>query len=113
MKQAIGEGVDTGVEAGDRALRQLHHVQMTAAEPAEVHLRIQPPPEVRQEEDEARVERRSPRFHKALSPDAFRALKADPMAYHFQYMRACDDPAVYDWTRLAFGPDAFSRAGAR
>lgn len=63
--------------------------------------------------DEARVERRSPRFHKALSPEAFRALKADPMAYHFQYMRACDDPAVYDWTRLAFGPDAFSRAGAR
>lgn len=56
-----------------------------------------------------RVERRSPRFHKALSAEAFHALKRDPMAYHFQYMRSSDDPSAYDWYRLAFGPEAFSR----
>jgi hypothetical protein len=59
--------------------------------------------------DEARVERRSPRFHRALTPEAFRALKRDPMAHHFQYMRSSDDPGVYDWYRLAFGPGAFAR----
>jgi len=52
----------------------------------------------------ARVDRRPPRFHRSLSPAAFRALKRDPMAYHFQYMRPSDDPDVYDWHRLAFGP---------
>lgn len=57
---------------------------------------------------EGRVERRSPRFHKALSPEAFRALKRDPMAYHFQYMRSSDDTDAYDWYRLAFGPEAFA-----
>jgi hypothetical protein len=51
-----------------------------------------------------RVVRRLPRFHRALSPEAFRALKRDPMAYHFQYMRASDHPDVYDWHRMAFGP---------
>ncbi len=51
-----------------------------------------------------RVVRRRPHFHRALTPAAFRALKRNPMAYHFQYMRPSDDPHVYDWYRLAFGP---------
>lgn len=52
----------------------------------------------------ARVNRHRTRFHQALAPAAFRALKRNPMAYHFQYMRPSDDPDVYDWHRLAFGP---------
>lgn len=51
-----------------------------------------------------RVVRLYPRFHRSLAPEAFRALKRNPMAYHFQYMRPSDDAAVYDWHRLAFGP---------
>lgn len=55
-----------------------------------------------------RVRRLAPHFHRALSPDRFRALKRDPIAYHFQYMRASDHPEVYDWSRIAFGPDRVS-----
>ena len=56
-------------------------------------------------EDESRVVRRSPRFHRAMTPAAFRRLRRDPMAFHFQYMRSCDHPEVYDWFRLIAGPE--------
>lgn len=55
--------------------------------------------------DETRVICRSPRFHRALDPAAFRRLRRDPMAFHFQYMRSCDHPEVYDWFRLIAGPE--------
>ncbi|MGA0544176.1 hypothetical protein ACO2Q1_02765 [Brevundimonas sp. VNH65] len=58
--------------------------------------------------DIGRVRRLSPHFHRALSPERFRTLKRDPMAYHFQYMRSSDHPEVYDWRRIAFGPDRMS-----
>lgn len=52
-----------------------------------------------------RPERRPPRFHKVLTPERYRAIRRDPNAFHFQYLKAVDIPGGYDWFRIAAGPD--------
>jgi hypothetical protein len=59
--------------------------------------------------DETRVTCRSPRFHRAMAPAAYRRLKREPMALHFQYMRSSDHPEVYDWFRLIAGSEPIAR----
>lgn len=52
-----------------------------------------------------RPERRAPRFHKVLTPERYRAIRRDPNAFHFQYLKAVDVAGGYDWFRIAAGPD--------
>lgn len=52
-----------------------------------------------------RPERRPPRFHKVLTPERYRAIRRDPNAFHFQYLKSVDIPGGYDWFRIAAGPD--------
>lgn len=53
--------------------------------------------------DPARPVRKPPRFHQVLTPERFRAVRRDPNAFHFQYLRAVDLPGGYDWFRLVAG----------
>ncbi|MFT4953750.1 MAG: hypothetical protein ACI8U3_000112 [Brevundimonas sp.] len=55
--------------------------------------------------DPNRPLRRAPRFHKLLTDEHFRAIRRDPLAFHFQYLKATDLPDGYDWFALAAGPD--------
>lgn len=57
------------------------------------------------EPDPNRPLRRAPRFHKLLTAEHFRAIRRDPLAFHFQYLKATDVPGAYDWFALAAGPD--------
>ena len=57
------------------------------------------------EPDPHRPVRRAPRFHKLLTDAHFRAIRRDPLAFHFQYLKATDVPGGYDWFALAAGPD--------
>ena len=54
--------------------------------------------------DPERPVRRAPRFHKLLTAARFRAIRRDPLAFHFQYLKATDLPGGYDWFALAAGP---------
>ena len=54
--------------------------------------------------DPDRPGRRAPRFHKLLTPERFRAIRRDPLAFHFQYLKATDLAGGYDWFALAAGP---------
>ena len=56
------------------------------------------------EPDPTRPVRRAPRFHKLLTDEHFRAIRRDPLAFHFQYLKATDLPGGYDWFALAAGP---------
>jgi hypothetical protein len=58
--------------------------------------------------DPNRPLRRAPRFHKLLTGEHFRAIRRDPLAFHFQYLKATDLPGGYDWFALAAGPDYMS-----
>jgi hypothetical protein len=49
--------------------------------------------------------RRSPRFHVQMSPEAYRALRREPLAFHFHYLRAAEIPGEYDFFRLTAGPE--------
>ena len=51
-----------------------------------------------------RVRTGSPRFHVYLEPETFRAIRRDPIAFHFQYLRASDRPGGYDYFALTAGP---------
>ena len=55
--------------------------------------------------DPERPLRRAPRFHKLLTEEHFRAIRRDPLAFHFQYLKATDLPGAYDWFAIAAGPD--------
>ena len=57
------------------------------------------------EPDPHRPVRRAPRFHKLLTAERFRAIRRDPLAFHFQYLKATDMAGGYDWFALAAGPD--------
>ncbi len=53
--------------------------------------------------------RRSPRFHTLMPTAAFRALRRDPLAFHFQYLAAAPRvvaEGAYDFLRLTAGPEA-------
>ena len=61
-----------------------------------------------------RIRSRAPRFHKVLTPERFRAIRRDPLAFHFQYMGAVDIPGGYDWFEMTGGPGfACAPEGAR
>lgn len=51
-----------------------------------------------------RVRTGSPRFHVYLEPSTFRAIRRDPIGFHFQYLRASDRPGGYDYFALTAGP---------
>lgn len=52
-----------------------------------------------------RIRSASPRFHVYLTPDAFKAIRRDPISFHFQYLRAADLPGGFDYFALTAGPD--------
>lgn len=59
---------------------------------------VSPPPA-------GRFLQRSPRFHLFLSPDRFRAIRRDPISFHFQYLRAPDKPGGFDYFAFVAGPE--------
>jgi hypothetical protein len=48
-------------------------------------------------DDPERVMQRSPRFHVYLTPENFRAIRRDPINFHFQYLRAPDLAGGFDY----------------
>jgi pimeloyl-ACP methyl ester carboxylesterase len=48
--------------------------------------------------------RRSPRFHKVLSAETFRRVRANALSFHFQYLKATEKPGGYDFFRIVCGP---------
>lgn len=52
-----------------------------------------------------RPEQRPPRFHRVLTPERFRAIRRNPLAFHFQYLNAVDLAGGYNWFAMAAGPD--------
>lgn len=56
-------------------------------------------------EPKGRPVRRSPRFHTQMSPEAYRALRRDPLGFHFQYIKAMESPGDYDFFHMTAGPD--------
>jgi hypothetical protein len=61
-------------------------------------------------EPEGRPVRRSPRFHVLLSPEAYRRLRREPLAFHFHYLSAAEIPGDYDFFRLTAGPERLTAA---
>ena len=61
-------------------------------------------------EPEGRPVRRSPRFHLLMSPDAYRKLKREPLAFHFHYLMATEIAGDYDFFRMTTGPDLLTHA---
>lgn len=55
-------------------------------------------------ESAGRIRSASPRFHVSLTPEAFRAIRRDPISFHFQYLRAADLPGGFDYFALTAGP---------
>jgi hypothetical protein len=51
-----------------------------------------------------RLVQRSPRFHVILTPEHFKAIRSDPIAFHFQYLRAPDVAGGFDYFDLVAGP---------
>lgn len=61
-------------------------------------LHIEPPPP-------GRFIQRSPRFHLFLTPERFRAIRRDPISFHFQYLRAPDVAGGFDYFAFVAGPE--------
>lgn len=52
----------------------------------------------------ARLQQRSPRFHRLLQPARYRALKRNRLAMHMQYLRPVDRTGGYDLLAMTAGP---------
>ena len=48
---------------------------------------------------------RSPRFHVFLTDEHFKAIRRDPISFHFQYLRAPDKPGGFDYFAFVAGPE--------
>lgn len=62
---------------------------------------------------EGRLSLHAPRFHKVLTPERFRAIRRNPLDFHFQYFRSVDLEGGYNWFSMVAGPLPLSRQGAR
>ncbi len=47
---------------------------------------------------------RPPAFHEILTPETHRYIKRRPVEFHFQYLKASEREAGYDFFRLVLGP---------
>lgn len=55
-------------------------------------------------ESHGRYVQKSPRFHVFLTPEHFRAIRRDPINFHFQYLRAPDIAGGFDYFDMVGGP---------
>lgn len=53
---------------------------------------------------QGRYIQKSPRFHVFLTPEHFRAIRRDPINFHFQYLRAPDLAGGFDYFDMVCGP---------
>lgn len=53
---------------------------------------------------QGRYIQKSPRFHVFLTPERFRAIRRDPINFHFQYLRAPDIAGGFDYFDMVCGP---------
>lgn len=53
---------------------------------------------------QGRYIQKSPRFHVFLTPERFRAIRRDPINFHFQYLRAPDIAGGFDYFDMVGGP---------
>jgi hypothetical protein len=51
-----------------------------------------------------RLVQKSPRFHIILTPARFKAIRRDPISFHFQYLRAPDVAGGFDYFDMVTGP---------
>ena len=53
---------------------------------------------------EPSLQRQSPDFHNTLSPERFRKIRARPIDFHFQYIKATDSAEGFDYFRMICAP---------
>lgn len=113
MQSALGD------EAFRRALRaaaDARHVgwadATSASDPAS-GCTIHPLEGLLETPDPNRPVRRAPRFHRILEPERFRAVRRNPLAFHFQYLMAADRPGGHDWFALTAGPEPVTTERSR
>ncbi|MDE2113680.1 MAG: hypothetical protein KGJ29_02300 [Hyphomicrobiales bacterium] len=53
---------------------------------------------------EPTLQRQSPDFHNTLSPEHFRKIRARPIDFHFQYLKATDSAEGFDYLRMICAP---------